>query len=145
MGYPKRHRGAFFEGLSMNAKSGANIKTAKLSVGDKSWSFPIYGGTIGPDVIDVGKLYAETGMFTFDPGFTSTGACDSKITYIDGDEGILLYRGVPIEQLAEHGDFIETSYLLYYGELPTPAQRREFEHAITHHTMIHEQMVRFYS
>ena len=76
-------------------------------------------GTIGPDVIDIGKLYAQTGMFTYDPGFTSTGSCESKITYIDGDEGVLLYRGYPIEQLAEHGDFLETCYLLLYGELPT--------------------------
>ena len=77
----------------MDAKTGTNTKTAKLSVGDKEYSFPIYDGTIGPEVIDVGKLYAQTGMFTYDPGFTSTGACESKITYIDGDEGILLYRG----------------------------------------------------
>ena len=128
----------------MDAKTGSNVKTGTLSVGDKSWSFPIYEGTIGPEVIDIGKLYAESGMFTYDPGFTSTGACESKITYIDGDEGVLLYRGVPIEQLAEHGDFLETCYLLYYGDLPTPAQRREFENAITMHTMIHEQMTRFY-
>ena len=99
----------------MDAKTGTNTKTGTLTVGDKSWSFPIYGGTIGPDVIDIGKLYAQSGMFTFDPGFTSTGACESKITYIDGDEGVLLYRGVPIEQIAEHGDFLETCYLLLYG------------------------------
>ena len=128
----------------MDAKSGANIKTAKLSVGDKNWSFPIYDGTIGPEVIDVGKLYAETGMFTYDPGFTSTGACESKITYIDGDEGILLYRGVPIEQLAEHGDFLETCYLLLYGEMPTPAQKADFDYRVTRHTMVHEQMSRFF-
>ncbi len=96
----------------MDAKTGANIKTAKLSVGDKDYSFPVYDGTIGPEVIDVSKLYAETGMFTYDPGFTSTGSCESKITYIDGDEGVLLYRGYPIEDLAEHGDFLETCYLL---------------------------------
>src|SRR6188768_1963108 len=88
----------------MDAKSGANIKTAKLSVGDKSWSFPVYGGTIGPDVIDVGKLYAETGMFTYDPGFTSTGACDSGLTYIDGDKGVLLHRGYSIKDLALKSD-----------------------------------------
>ena len=128
----------------MDAKSGANIKTAKLSVGDKNWSFPIYGGTIGPDVIDVGKLYAETGMFTYDPGFTSTGACESKITFIDGEKGILLYRGYPIEQLAEHGDFLETCYLLLYGELPTAAQKADFDHRVTYHTMVHEQMNRFF-
>src|SRR6266446_10692394 len=127
----------------MDAKSGANIKTAKLSVGDKNWSFPIYSGTIGPDVIDVGKLYAETGMFTYDPGFTSTGSCESKITYIDGDEGVLLYRGVPIEQLAEHGDFLETCYLLLYGEMPTVQQKADFDYRVTRHTMVHEQMSRF--
>src|SRR5437868_13377722 len=114
-----------FEDHIMDAKSGANTKMAKLSVGDKDWSFPIYGGSIGPDVIDIGKLYAQTGMFTYDPGFTSTGSCESKITYIDGDEGVLEYRGYPIEQLAERGDFLETCYLLLYGELPTKAQRSE--------------------
>src|SRR5690349_24795930 len=111
----------------MDAKTGANIETANLSVGGETWSFPIYKGTIGPSVIDIGKLYAESGMFTYDPGFTSTGSCDSKITYIDGDEGILLYRGYPIEQLAEHGDFLETCYLLLYGELPTPSQDADLD------------------
>ena len=128
----------------MNDKSGANIKTGKLTVGDKDWSFPIYPGSIGPDVIDIGKLYAETGMFTYDPGFTSTAACESAITYIDGDEGILLYRGYPIEQLAEHGDFLETCYLLLYGELPTATQKADFDYRVTRHTMVHEQMSRFF-
>ena len=128
----------------MDAKTGANIKTGKLTVGDKNWSFPIYEGTIGPSVIDISKLYAETGMFTYDPGFTSTGSCESKITYIDGDEGILLYRGYPIEQLAEHGDFLETCYLLLYGELPTAAQKADFDYRVTRHTMVHEQMSRFF-
>jgi citrate synthase len=128
----------------MDAKTGTNTKTGTLSVGDKSWSFPIYPGSIGPDVIDIGKLYAQTGMFTFDPGFTSTGACESKITYIDGDEGVLLYRGVPIEQIAEHGDFLETCYLLLYGELPTPTQKADFDYRVTRHTMVHEQMSRFF-
>ena len=86
-------------------------------------------------------LYSKTKVFTFDPGFTSTASCESKITFIDGDEGVLLYRGYPIDQLAENGDFIETCYLLYYGELPTPSQRRKFRNDITHHTMLHEQMV----
>ena len=81
----------------MDAKTGSNLKTGQLTVGDKSWSFPIYEGTIGPDVLDIAKLYGTAGMFTYDPGFTSTGSCESKITYIDGDEGILLYRGYPIE------------------------------------------------
>ena len=128
----------------MDAKSGANIKTGKLTLGDKSWSFPVYEGTIGPEVIDIAKLYNEAGIFTFDPGFTSTGSCKSKITYIDGDEGILLYRGFPIEDLAEHGDFLETCYLLLYGELPTAAQKSDFDDRVTHHTMVHEQMNRFF-
>jgi citrate synthase len=128
----------------MDAKTGTNTKTGTLTVGDKSWSFPIYPGTIGPDVIDIGKLYAQSGMFTFDPGFTSTGACESKITYIDGDEGVLLYRGVPIEQIAEHGDFLETCYLLLYGELPTATQKSDFDYRVNRHTMVHEQMSRFF-
>jgi citrate synthase len=119
-------------------------KTATLEFEGKSVNLPVRPGTLGPDVVDISKLYAEGKVFTYDPGFTSTAACDSKITYIDGDAGILLHRGYPIEQLAEQGDFLETCYLLYYGDLPTPSQRREFEHAITHHTMIHEQMARFY-
>ena len=128
----------------MDAKTGSNTKTGTLSVGDQKWSFPIYGGTIGPDVIDIAKLYAETGMFTYDPGFTSTGSCESKITYIDGDEGVLLYRGYPIEQVAEHGDFLETCYLLLYGELPTKGQKEDFVKRVTNHTMVHEQMSRFF-
>ena len=101
----------------MDAKSAS--KTATLTVGNKTYDFPILSGTVGPDVIDIAKLYAQAGMFTYDPGFTSTGSCQSKITYIDGDAGILEYRGYPIDQLAEHGDFLETCYLLLYGELPT--------------------------
>ena len=118
--------------------------SAKLTFKGKTYELPVIKGALGPDVIDISKLYAEGKVFTFDPGYTSTAACESKITYIDGDEGILLHRGYPIDQLAENGDFIETCYLLYYGELPNQAQRREFEHAITHHTMIHEQMARFF-
>jgi citrate synthase len=133
------------EASIMDAKTGANIKTAKLTVGDKNYSFPVYDGTIGPEVIDVSKLYAETGMFTYDPGFTSTGSCESKITYIDGDEGILLYRGYPIADLAEHGDFLETCYLLLYGELPTASQKSDFVDRVVHHTMVHEQMSRFFN
>src|SRR6202171_5346113 len=127
----------------MDAKM-ANTKTSKISVGDQSWSFPIHEGTIGPSVIDIGKLYAQAGIFTYDPGYTSTGSCESKITYIDGDEGVLLYRGYPIEQLAEHGDFLETCYLLLYGELPTPSQKADFDYRVTRHTMVHEQMSRFF-
>ncbi|PLW77504.1 citrate synthase [Cohaesibacter celericrescens] len=118
---------------------------ATLKVGDKSWEFPIKSGSIGPDVIDIGTLYKETGMFTLDPGFTSTASCESEITYIDGDEGILLYRGYPIEQLAEHGDFLETCYLLLYGHLPTPEEKIDFDTRVTRHTMVHEQMSKFYT
>jgi citrate synthase len=128
----------------MDAKTGANIKTGTITLGDKSYSFPVYDGTLGPDVLDVSKLYAEAGIFTYDPGFTSTGSCESKITYIDGDQGILLYRGYPIADLAEHGDFLETCYLLLYGELPTAAQKGDFVDRVTHHTMVHEQMSRFF-
>ncbi len=92
---------------------------ATIKVGEKSYEMPVKDGTIGPSVIDISKLYAQTGMFTYDPGFTSTASTESKITYIDGDAGILLYRGYPIDELAEHGDFLETCYLLLYGELPS--------------------------
>ena len=119
-------------------------EAAKLNVDGKDLELPVLKGTIGPDVVDIGKLYSQSGLFTFDPSFTSTASCKSTITYIDGDEGILLYRGYPIDQLAMQGDFIETCYLLYYGELPTPTQRKKFQHDITHHTMIHEQMVLFF-
>jgi citrate synthase len=128
--------------FTMDATS--NTKTATLTVGNKTYDFPILSGTVGPDVIDIGKLYAQSGMFTYDPGFTSTGSCQSKITYIDGDAGILEYRGYPIEQLAENGDFLETCYLLLYGELPTKAQKADFDQRVIHHTMVHEQMARFY-
>ncbi|MCD6671223.1 MAG: citrate (Si)-synthase [Burkholderiaceae bacterium] len=104
---------------------------------------PIYSGTIGPQVIDIRKLYGQTDRFTFDPGFMSTAACESKITYIDGDKGELLYRGYPIEQLAENCDYLQTCYLLLNGELPDDEQRRDFEHRVTNHTMVHEQMTRF--
>jgi len=126
----------------MDVKS--NTKTATISVGDKSVSLPVHSGTVGPDVIDISKLYAQTGMFTYDPGFTSTASCQSKITYIDGDAGVLEYRGYPIEQLAEKGDFLETCYLLLYGELPTKAQKDDFDRRVTLHTMVHEQMARFF-
>src|SRR6266702_4278500 len=119
-------------------------KTAPLTVGNKTYDFPILSGTVGPDVIDIAKLYGQAGMFTYDPGFTSTGSCQSKITYIDGDAGVLEYRGYPIEQLAEKGDFLETCYLLLYGELPTPAQKQDFDNRVIHHTMVHEQMARFF-
>jgi len=126
----------------MDAKN--TTQSATLTVGGNSFEFPVLSGTIGPDVVDISKLYAQAGMFTYDPGFTSTGSCQSKITYIDGDQGMLLYRGYPIEQLAEQGDFLETCYLLLYGELPTKAQKEDFDYRITHHTMVHEQMTRFF-
>src|SRR5687767_13739520 len=122
----------------------AEPKAASLTVGNNKYDFPIYPGTIGPSVIDIGKLYGQTGMFTYDPGFTSTGSCDSKITYIDGDEGILIYRGYAIEQLAEHGDCRETCYLLIYGKLPTATQKADFDYRVRRHTMVHEQMSRFF-
>src|SRR6201996_7113387 len=118
--------------------------SATLNVGGKTVELPIRKGSVGPDVVDIGKLYAQTGMFTYDPGFTSTASTESQITYIDGDEGILLYRGYPIDQLAEHGDFLETCYLLLYGELPTAAQKENFDDRVVHHTMVHEQMTRFF-
>ncbi len=118
--------------------------TGTIKVGDKNYETKVLPGSIGPSVIDIGSFYGKTGMFTYDPGFTSTASCESKITYIDGDEGVLLYRGYPIEQIAEQGDFLETCYLLLYGELPTPAQKADFDYRITRHTMIHEQMARFF-
>src|ERR1700688_4005445 len=127
------------------AATGSNTKTGTLNVGDKSWTFPVYDGTTGPSVVDIAKLYNTAGMFTFDPGFLSTASCESKITYIDGDEGILMYRGYPIEQLAEHCDFFEVAYLILRGELPKPGQKVEFDDTVVHHTMVNEQMVRFYS
>ncbi len=120
-------------------------ETGKFSFDDKTVEMPIKRGTIGPAVADIAKLYGQTGMFTYDPGFSSTASCESKITFIDGDEGVLLYRGYPIEQLAEHGDFLETCYLLLYGELPTVKQKADFDYRITRHTMVHEQMARFFS
>ncbi len=120
-------------------------KAAMLSMNGKSAQMPVRSGTIGPDVIDVGKLYANTGCFTYDPGFTSTANCSSRITYIDGDEGILLYRGYPIEQLAEGSNFMEICYLLLHGELPNKSQYETFNNTITRHTMVHEQMSRFYT
>ena len=109
------------------------------------YDFPIKKGTIGPDVVDINTFYQETGCFTYDPSFTSTASCESKITYIDGDKGVLLYRGYPIDQLAEYGNFIETCYLLLYGELPTLKQYSAFDNRIVKHTMVHEQMTRFYT
>ncbi|MFC6487737.1 citrate synthase [Nitratireductor sp. GCM10026969] len=119
--------------------------TAKLEFGGDNREYEIHKGTVGPDVIDIGSLYKDTGMFTYDPGFTSTASCESKITYIDGDEGVLLHRGYPIDQLAEQGDFLEVCYLLLYGELPTRTQKEDFDYRVTRHTMLHEQMSRFFT
>ena len=114
--------------------------TLSFSNGGDSVDLPIYKGTVGPDVIDIRKLYAQTGMFTYDPGFMSTAACQSAITYIDGDKGELLYRGYPIEQLATNCDFLETCHLLLYGELPDQAKKENFTKVVTNHTMVNEQM-----
>jgi citrate synthase len=110
----------------------------------KTYQFPVLDGSVGPRVIDIRKLYAETGMFTFDPGFTSTAACESGLTYIDGDKGVLLHRGYSIKELALKSDFIEVCHLLLYGDLPDAEQKKEFLNHITHHTMVHEQMQFFF-
>jgi citrate synthase len=117
---------------------------ATFSIGEKNYDLPILKGSVGPDVVDVRKLYGEADVFTFDPGFTSTASCESKITYIDGDAGVLLHRGYPIEQLAEKSSFLEVCYLLLYGELPTADQFAQFEHNITYHTMLQAQFDRFF-
>ncbi|GAA6118103.1 citrate synthase [Acidovorax sp. FG27] len=117
-----------------------NKATLSFSNGSPSVELPVYEGSIGPDVVDIRKLYAQTGMFTYDPGFLSTAACQSSITYIDGDKGELLYRGYPIEQLATHCDFMETCYLLLNGELPNESQKADFNSRVTNHTMVNEQM-----
>lgn len=110
----------------------------------QSYQLPVISGTVGPDVLDIRKLYSETGLFTYDPGFTSTASCDSKITFIDGEKGILLYRGYPIEDLAMHSDYMDVSYLLLHGELPSIDEKQLFENEICHHTMLHEQLSTFY-
>jgi len=110
---------------------------------NKTVQMPIVTGSVGPAAIDIGKLHRDTGMFTYDPGFMSTAACKSAITYIDGDNGVLLYRGYPIEQLAEHSNFLEVAYLLMQGELPSATQFRQFDHEVTHHTMMRESLRQF--
>ncbi|MCX8508668.1 MAG: citrate (Si)-synthase, partial [Rhodobacteraceae bacterium] len=122
----------------------ADTKSATLTFGDKVLNLPILKPTVGPDVIDIRKLYADGDIFTYDPGFTSTAACDSAITYIDGDKGELLYRGYPIEQLANQSTHLEVCYLLLYGELPTAAQLEDFTNRVRRHTMVHEQMHNFF-
>ncbi|MGB0688741.1 MAG: citrate synthase [Paracoccaceae bacterium] len=116
-------------------------RTATLTVNGKEHELPMHSPSAGPDVIDIRKLYAQTGLFTYDPGFTSTASCDSTITYIDGNKGELLHRGYPIDQLAEKSHFLEVCFLLLYGDLPSPTELEDFESRVTNHTMIHEQMM----
>jgi len=118
--------------------------TATLALGDKSFDYKLMSGTVGPDVIDIRKLYADTDAFTYDPGFTSTASCQSGLTYIDGDQGILLHRGYPIDQLADKSSFMEVAYLLLNGELPSSDELSSFEGTITRHTMVHEQLAQFF-
>ncbi|TPW31225.1 citrate synthase [Pararhizobium mangrovi] len=118
---------------------------AKLTVEGTDIELPTRAGTLGPHVFDINQLYKQTGAFTFDPGYTSTASCESKITFIDGDEGMLLHRGYPIDELADNGDFLEVCYLLLYGELPTKAEKADFDYRVTNHTMVHEQMNRFFT
>ena len=125
----------------MEAKSKAVLQYGE----GKSVEFPVFGGSIGPDVIDIRSLYGKTGMFTYDPGFLSTASCSSSITYIDGDKGELLYRGYPIEQLAVNCDFLETCYLLLKGDLPNQTEKDKFVDTVTHHTMVHDQLTRFFT
>ena len=122
----------------------SDAKSARITLNDKDIDLPILTPTVGPDCVDIRKLYGQGGVFTFDPGFTSTAACESAITYIDGDIGELWYRGYPIEQLAEKSHYLEVCYLLLHGELPDKAQMEDFENRITRHTMVHEQMHYFF-
>ena len=117
--------------------------TLNLDNGSQPLEFPVMSGSMGPDVVDIRTLHAKSGVFTYDPGFLSTASCSSKITFIDGDKGILLYRGYPIEQLAKRCDFMEVCYLLMNGELPTRNQKASFDKTIKEHTMVHEQLARF--
>ncbi|CAH0244387.1 citrate synthase [Roseomonas sp. CECT 9278] len=127
----------------MSSKAAGAI-TVTMEGSNKSVSLPLLGGTLGPKVADIRKLYGELGIFTFDPGYGATASCESTITYIDGDEGVLLYRGYPIEQLAENSSFLEVCYLLLNGDLPNPGQYAEFHKGVTYHTMLHEQLRRFF-
>jgi citrate synthase len=117
---------------------------ATLTVNNKTLELPVYGGSVGPDVVDIRKVFSDSKVFTYDPGFTSTASCESQITYIDGDEGVLLYRGYPIDQLAEKSTFLEVCYLLANGELPNQTELKRFTHDITYHTMLHAQFDRFF-
>src|SRR5918992_3520415 len=117
---------------------------ASLTIGDRNFEYGLLSGTVGPEVIDVRKLYAQADVFTYDPGFTSTASCQSQITFIDGDQGVLLHRGYPIDQLAEKSTFMEVAYLLLNGELPKKAELDDFSYTISRHTMLHEQLATFY-
>ena len=128
-----------------NLRTNGTEKDASVVIGGTGYDLPMRKGTLGPNVVDVSTLYQDTGRFTYDPGFTSTASCKSKITFIDFDKGTVLYRGYPIEQLAEHSTFLETCYVLLHGELPTAQQYEAFEHRVVKYTMVHEQMTRFYS
>lgn len=119
-------------------------KSAKLTIDAQEYELPIFSPTVGPDVVDIRKLYGQAGVFTYDPGFTSTASCDSTITFIDGEQGVLLHRGYPIDQLAGKSHYLEVCYLLLYGELPSATQLEDFENRVTRHTMLHEQMTFFF-
>ena len=131
--------------MSASGTPAAKTITVTAEGSNKSAELPVVSGTLGPDVVDIRKLYDQLGVFTFDPGYGVTASCDSKITYIDGDAGVLLYRGYPIEQLAEKSGFLEVAHLLLWGELPTAAEKHEFEMGVLRHTMLHEQIRQFYN
>lgn len=133
------------ENVTLAAVKETSQKTVTLTYEGKNYELPVLEGTTGPSVIDIRNLYAQTGLFTYDPGFTSTASCESEITYIDGDKGVLLYRGYPIEQLATHSNFMEVSYLLLYDKLPTKDKLDIFVDSVTHHSMVHEQISSFYN
>ena len=130
--------------MTMRESKAAPAGAARLIYGNKEYDLPVFSGSDGPNVVDIRKLYGEADVFTYDPGFTSTASCESEITFIDGDKGVLLYRGYPIDQLAEHSKFLEVCYLLLHGELPSKAQMELFDHTVTRHTMVHEQLAAFF-
>ncbi|HTK80245.1 MAG TPA: citrate synthase [Rhizomicrobium sp.] len=129
----------------MRERKATPAGSARLIYQNKSIELPAYSGTEGPNVVDIRKLYSDAGVFTYDPGYTSTASCESDITFIDGDRGILLYRGYSIDELAEHSNFLEVCYLLLYGNLPNKTEMGAFHHAITRHTMVHEQLASFFN
>ena len=130
--------------MIIRTSKAAPTGTAKLTYGNREYELPVLAGHEGPNVIDIRKLYGEADVFTYDPGFTSTASCESEITFIDGDEGVLLYRGYPIDQLAAHSNFLEVCYLLLHGELPTKEEMKTFDRTVTMHTMVHEQLASFF-